>query len=144
MPLRLKLKRKQKCFKIGAELVKEWVKGCQDGSSVVVFRSAKEEPAVLGGGGGDGGAFSSQCAAALGGDERVPPGSRSFGPRTRGDPVSAEPGQSWASAGVRTANTKNNELLFGRSECQQRVCVVGLPPYVGRHVPHRHPSPAPC
>ena len=58
---------------------------------VVVVRSAEEEPAVSRGGGRDRGARGPERAAALGGDERVPPWSRPSGARARGDQVSAEP-----------------------------------------------------
>lgn len=58
---------------------------------VVVVRSSEEEPAVSRGGGRDRGARGPERAAALGGDERVPPWSRPSGARARGDQVSAEP-----------------------------------------------------
>lgn len=68
-------------------------------SSVVVFSAAEEEPAFSRGTGRDGGTCGTERAAPLGGDERVPPWSSSSGPRTCGDPVPAEPGQSWTATG---------------------------------------------
>lgn len=122
-----------------------------DRSVVIFIRSAEEEWEVSRGRGRDRGAFIPECAAALGGDEGIPPWSRSFGSGTCGDPVPAEPGQSWtpssSEAPTKQKLRTSHCIWCKRSLATMFLCllhIAGVSSYVGGHVSHRYPSSACC
>lgn len=123
---------------------------------VVVVSSAEEEPAVPRGECRDGGACGPECAAALGGDEGVPPWCAPSGRGARGDPLAAQPGQAWTAAGDRnTANklyninrnkSNGNTMPLGSLNVISSVCVCTLQGYLHMWVdmfPNDVPAPPP-